>query len=203
MRKITEEPTSPSAKPYATDEVEFPVLGKAAVILIVFTIVSSAIAYGAYKVFVVNETAAPAHTLETTPVAPDPNVPMLQQFPLADIHKFRADEYDAERSYSHWKDGDGKSSLRIPIIRAMEIVKSNGLRKPAKSGVSPLPPQAGGVSIGSAALQPNVAPTSPGAAGSTPGTVPGTVPTVGNSTSTVAPAGTPSISPNSVPGPRP
>ncbi len=52
---------------------------------------------------------------------------------MAEIHKFRADEYNAERSYSHWTDGDGKTSLRIPISRAMEIVKATGLQKPVKA----------------------------------------------------------------------
>src|SRR5580658_5851159 len=119
--------------PYATDEITFPSLGKAAVLLIIFTIFSSVLAGGAYWLFVVHETVPPAHVLEATPTPPDPNVPILQKDPVAEIHKFRADEYDAERSYSHWKDGDGKNSLRIPISRAMEIVKAHGLPKPAKS----------------------------------------------------------------------
>src|SRR5580700_886022 len=134
MHKHGESPEpADSGLPYATDDVDFPVLAKAAVLLLIFTIFSTALAGGAYWLFVVRETVQPAHVLEAVPTPPDPNVPMLQKDPEAEIHKFRADEYDAERSYSHWKDGDGKSSLRIPISRAMEIVKAAGLPKPVKS----------------------------------------------------------------------
>jgi hypothetical protein len=133
MHKNDETPQpADTGLPYATDEITFPSLGKVAVLLIIFTIFSSVLAGGAYWLFVVHETVPAAHVLEATPSPPDPNVPILQKDPVAEIHKFRADEYDSERSYSHWKDGDGKNSLRIPISRAMEIVKAHGL-PPAKS----------------------------------------------------------------------
>ncbi len=132
MRKEVVKP-EPTGKPYAQDEVDFPTLGKAAILLIIFTIFSTALASGAYWLFVVHETVPPAHVLEATPIPPDPNVPILQSHPEADIHSFRAKEYDAERSYSHWQDGDGKTSLRIPVARAMEIVKATGLPKAVKA----------------------------------------------------------------------
>jgi len=133
MHKEAEDPHANDTElPYATDDVDFPTLGKAAVLLIIFTIFCSSLASGAYWLFVVHETVPPAHVLEATPTAPDPNIPILQKDPQAEIHKFRADEYDEERSYSHWKDGDGKTSLRIPIARAMEIVKAKGLPRALK-----------------------------------------------------------------------
>jgi hypothetical protein len=132
--------------PYATDEIEIPMLGKAGVALIVFFVMNLAIAAGAYYIFVVRETPpTQVSVFGSTPKIPDPNVPILQAHPEVEIHKFRADEYDAEHSYAHWKDGDNKESLRIPISRAMEIVKQHGLPKAVKAAaVTPVQSNASG-----------------------------------------------------------
>ena len=117
-------------KKYETDEVTYPAIGKAGVALIVFFLMNLVLASGAYYVFVVRETVQPKHIFDATPKAQDANVPVLQKDPIADIHRFRADEYRVEHAYEHWTDGDGKKSLRIPVERALEIVKEKGLPAP-------------------------------------------------------------------------
>lgn len=129
-----DEPTDPEqgGLPYANDEITIPALGKAAVILTVFFLMNVVLASAGYYLFVYRETAAPLRSTSAVVKEFDANVPVLQKEPEVDIHKFRADEYEVERSYAHWKDGDGKTSLRIPVSRAMEIIKQHGLPQAVK-----------------------------------------------------------------------
>jgi hypothetical protein len=146
-------PAGGKQKPYATDDTNLLQLTKAGVVLTIFFAVNFALASLAYYLFVVKETqqTPPAmHAFDVMPRAVDPNVPILQKDPQAEMHKFRADEYDAEHSYSHWKDGDGKQSLRIPISRAMEIVKEHGLTRAVSS---PAPAELSGRSTPNAKRQ--------------------------------------------------
>ncbi len=134
MLKKDESPNAPySGMQYEVEDVQPPVLGKAAVSLIVFFLMNLVIAGGTYYMFVMRETLPPKSTAPAVPLVGEPNVPILQKDPVAEIHTFRANEYVVEHSYQHWKDGDNKVSLRIPISRAMQIIKENGLTKPVTS----------------------------------------------------------------------
>lgn len=164
MRKEPgQQPDSHDRLPYATDEIAIPMLAKVAVALALFALSNLALAGGAYYLFVTRETERPNPVLtEVTPKAPDPNIPILQKDPIAEIHKFRADEYDREHSYSHWVDGDGKQSLRIPISRAMEIIKSRG-----PSALLPAAGAAGTVNTAPVGSSPSAGPPGDGELGST------------------------------------
>jgi hypothetical protein len=126
-------------KRYETDEVTYPVIGKSAAALIGFFIANLALASLGYYLFVYRATVHPKHIFDATPKAQEANVPILQKDPIGDIHRFRAEEYRVEHAYEHWTDGDGKQSLRIPIERALAIVKEKGLPAPKQSAVQPVP----------------------------------------------------------------
>ncbi len=163
-------------KRYETDEVTYSAIRKSGIALIVFFLFNLALASAGYYLFVVRETMHPEHIFDATPKPQDANVPILQKDPIADIHRFRADEYRVEHAYEHYSDGDGKKSLRIPVDRALEIVKEKGLPA-AKPAVAP---------HSEAQVRPAAtAPTS------TPAAVPGTAPAVTQpSASTPAEPGT-------------
>ena len=175
--------------PYQTDEVSLPALGKAGVVLVVFFFMNLALASLGYYVFVYRETVPVSHTFETTPRQPEANVPILQKDPVAEIRKFRADEYQVEHVYAHWKDGDGKEALRSPLDRALEIVKHNGLPV-ASHKVNPTAAQPGINSAG-------VAPTGIAPVGVAPATSSVSSPVLPNASIVNPPVTAPSQNPGS------
>ncbi len=174
---------------YQTDEVTISTLVKSGIGLFIFFLMNVALASTGYYLFVYRETIPPSHIFTATPRKPEANVPVLQKDPVADIHTFRASEWESEHSYSHWKDAEGRDALRIPLDRAMEIVKQRGLTAAA------LKPQAAAADISKPVDGPAVAPAGSASAETVAPTNAPSVTTPENTGSNGAAAGAPASKP--------
>ena len=118
---------------YEPRDVSLPVLIKWLIILFVGMAVTAAGTWVMYQVFVAEEPNQNARSLDVNmrKIPPPPN-PLLQGYPLDDIHDFRDKEAERLDGYA-WRDR-AKGIATIPVDKALDIVAEKGLptKQPGK-----------------------------------------------------------------------
>ena len=122
-------PHTPHPGPgYETSDINVWAVGKFGLALVGITILSLALLFGLMKYFQSREASEVAKNIDPAQVFPEPR---LQQAPIPDLQKFRAQEDQVLHSYA-WVD-QSKGVVRIPIDRAIDILAQRGLPVPRTS----------------------------------------------------------------------
>lgn len=126
---------------YETRDIALTTIVRWIAFLFVFIAVTSVITLGLYWTFVhMAKLPGPDRPVASDRLPPE-GMPIVQGYPVRDIHEFRQEELDKLNS-AQWKDRD-RGIVSIPVGHAMDIVLERGLpTRTTPGGIAPMGPAA-------------------------------------------------------------